>query len=144
MKALPVGILTLAALAAGCAVQPPRPTEEMTRARTLIEQAEQNGAQRYAAADLQEARDRLQASDSAASKGDTRDAQWLATEASLDAQLASARAQSGKAQAAANEVNQGLDTLRGETRVGTSASTAPPPPLPPPPPAPPQTTPPTP
>jgi hypothetical protein len=135
MKALPVGMMALAALAAGCASGPPRPTEEMTRAKTLIEQAEQNGAQRYAAADLQEARDKLQESDQAANKGDTRTAQWLATESSADAQLAGARAASGKANEAAREVNQDLATLRSQTLEGGSSQSAVPPPPPPSPPS---------
>ena len=134
MKAPAFGIMAVAALAAGCA-SPPRPTEEMTRARTLIEQAEQNGAQRYAAADLQEARDKLQQSDQAANKGNTRDAQWLATEAAADAQLASARAGSGKAQEASRQVDQDLATLRNQTAQGP-AIPPPPPDLPPPPPPP--------
>jgi hypothetical protein len=128
MKALPFGMMAVAALAAGCASAPPRPTEEMTRARTLIEQAEQNGAQRYAAADLQEARDKLQQSDQAATKGDTRDAQWLATEASADAQLASARASNGKAQDAAHQVDQDLATLRNQTLQPAAPPPAAPPP----------------
>ena len=135
MKELsPIGIMAVAALTVGCASEPPRPTEEMTRARTLIEQAQQNGAQRYAAADLQEARDKLQQSDQAASKGNTRDAQWLATEASADAQLAAARASSGKADEAARQVNQDLATLRSQTVQGAAAlpsqNAAPPPPAP--------------
>lgn len=139
MKGLaPIGIMAVAALTVGCATEPPRPTEEMTRARTLIEQAEQSGAQRYAAADLQEARDKLQQSDQAASKGDTRDAQWLATEASADAQLAAARASSGKADEASRQVNQDLATLRSQTVQGAAAAPSqnvapsPAPPLPPP------------
>ena len=47
--------MLLCGLAGGCATQGPQPTEEMTRARTLIEQADRSGAQRYAAADLQRA-----------------------------------------------------------------------------------------
>jgi hypothetical protein len=44
-----------AACVGGCATQGPQPTEEMTRARALIEQADKAGAQRYAAADRQRA-----------------------------------------------------------------------------------------
>ena len=144
---VPFVILTVAALTAGCATAP-RPTEESTRARTLIEQAEQNGAQRYAAADLQEARDKLQQSDEAANQGNMRAAQWRATEASADARLASARAASGKAEAAAHQVDQDLATLRSQTlqngdpvpRDALPADEPPPPPpppraLPPPPPS---------
>ena len=44
---------------AGCATQGPQPTEELTKARTLVQEAEKAQAQRYAAPDLQRARDEL-------------------------------------------------------------------------------------
>ena len=51
------GLLGL--LLAACAAEAERPTADMTRASTLIEQAEKAGAQQYAAAELQQARDKL-------------------------------------------------------------------------------------
>ena len=57
-------LLVSAAIVAGCA-STPRPTEELTRARTLIDQAAQDGAQQYATDTLQEARDRASAADAA-------------------------------------------------------------------------------
>lgn len=113
---LAIGLAAL--LAAGCASQPPRPTAQMSRASALIGQAENNGARQYAAADIQEARDKLARADRLSEKGQTREALWLANEASVDAQLASARADNGKAQQAAKQVNQSIEALRKETRRG--------------------------
>jgi hypothetical protein len=118
--------VTLAALVAGCASSP-RPTAELTRAHTLIDQAEQSGAQQYAPADLKSARDKTGAAEAAADKRDTVAAQRLATEAALDAQLATARAEDAKAQRSARELNDSLDTLRSESarKAGAAAPPAP-------------------
>ena len=107
--------VALAALVAGCASGPPPATADLTRAHTSIEQAQQSGAQQYAAADLQAARDKTGEAEAAANKHDTVVAQRLATEAALDAQLATARAQSAKAQASAHELDESLNTLRKES-----------------------------
>jgi hypothetical protein len=71
----PISIITTAAavcgVSSGCATQGPQPTEELTRARTLIEQAEKAQkaeAQRYAAPDLQRARDELSSAEVARSR----------------------------------------------------------------------------
>jgi hypothetical protein len=120
-----IAALAAAAIAAGCASKPPRPTEEMTRAQTLVDQAEQAGAQQYASAELTQARQKLQAADDASDKGKTDAAQRLANEATLDAQLAVAKTNAGKAQTAATEVSQSVETLRREANRGTNTSGTP-------------------
>jgi hypothetical protein len=108
-------IAASAALAiVACAGEVERPTEQMARASTLIEQAEKAGAQRYAAAELQQARDKLAAADQAADKGKADQARWLAEEAAADAELAGARTASGEATRAADEVARGTRTLEQE------------------------------
>src|SRR5262245_17231449 len=82
-------------LAAGCAGAPSRPTPQITRAQTLIEQAEKAGAQQYAPTDLDHARDRLSAANEAAEKGKQAIADQYASEAAADAELATARASAG-------------------------------------------------
>ena len=47
----------------------PQATGEIARARTLIEQAEKAGAQRYAAVELDQARNKLRLADAAAENG---------------------------------------------------------------------------
>jgi hypothetical protein len=106
------GALLLALAGASCAGGPP-PVAELSRAHTLVEQAEQAGAQQFAAADLDSARNKLQQAD----QKDTRPelALSLAQEASLDAEVAVARTREGKAKQAVAEVNASVESLRRET-----------------------------
>jgi hypothetical protein len=108
-------------LAGGCATQGPQPTEEMTRARTLIEQADRSGAQRYAAADLQKAHDELSNADRANADKKYDDARRYAESAAADADVATARAGAGEAQRAAREVAQSNETLRQESARGSTS-----------------------
>jgi hypothetical protein len=122
-----IGVLA----AAGCASQP-RPDAEITRARTLIEQAEKAGAQRYAAVELDQARNKLRLANAAADKGKQEEARARANEASADAELAVARTQSGEAQRAAEEVRRSTETLQRESeRTPVTAPNATMPPAPP-------------
>jgi hypothetical protein len=110
---------------AGCASAPSEPTADMTRARTLIEQAEKSGAQRYAAVELESARDKLQQADAAQRDGDQEIANERAAEAVADAELANARSLSGAARAAAEELQKGNETLRQETERSVPTTTTP-------------------
>jgi len=56
--------VVLTSALASCAAGPP-PSEELTRARALVDQADKGLAGRYAAADLQRAHDELSAADAA-------------------------------------------------------------------------------
>jgi hypothetical protein len=103
------------ALGAGCATEGPIPTEQLTRARTLVEQADKADAQRYAPADLQRAHDELSSADKAANDHKYDEARRYAENAQVDADLASARASSGEAQHAAREVDRSIDSLKQES-----------------------------
>ena len=92
-------ITAVGLIVTACASAPQRPTEDMTRARTLIEQAEKAGAQRYAAVELESARDKLRQADAAAKDGKQEIANARAAEAVADAELANARALSGRSRA---------------------------------------------
>lgn len=118
-------ILAAGALLAGCSSGPPRQTSaDLTRAQTLVEQAQSSGAQQYAAAELQSAQDKVhQASELA--DHDSGRADQLANEAAADARLASARAQNAKAQRDLDNVNRSLRSLREESERNSSG-TAPP------------------
>jgi flagellar motor protein MotB len=63
---IPISALALAATA-GCATEGPPPQAELTRAQTLVDQADKGPAQHYAAADLQRAHEELSAASSAES-----------------------------------------------------------------------------
>jgi hypothetical protein len=115
--------LAAAALAAGCASSGPKPVEQLTQARTLIEQAERNDAQRLAAADLERARGKLQRAEAASADGDQEAALRLAREAALDAELAQARTSAAQAGNSQKELEQSLQALREEAaRTPTNAS----------------------
>ena len=115
----------VALLSAGCGSEPKRPTEQLTRAQTLIEQAEKAGAQRYAAAELDTARNKLQSANKAADDGEQQQAIQLAEEAALDAELAAARASSGEAKKAAEEVGRSTEQLREEAGPKPAAEPVP-------------------
>jgi hypothetical protein len=120
MRLIPVvGLLCIG----GCATQGPQPTDEMTRAKALIEQADKSGAQRYAAADLQRAHDQFSNAERANGEKKYNDARRYAESAAADADVASARASAGDAQAAAHEVVQGNETLRQEADRGSASAT---------------------
>jgi hypothetical protein len=123
----PVSVGLTLAVVAGCASGPPPQTvADVARANTLVAAAEQGGAQQYAAADLQAARDEAQQADRLANSDPTR-ADEFANEAAADARLASARVQNAQARHGLDQLHQTLDTLRSEEQRNTNApSTAPP------------------
>jgi hypothetical protein len=112
-------------LCAGCASQADRPTAEISRARTLIEQAERGGAQQYAAVELDQARNKLRLADAAAEEGRNDEARARANEAAADAALAAARARSSEAKKAAQEVGRSTDTLESEAIRNEGITTSP-------------------
>ena len=116
--------LVSAGLGFGCATEGPVPTQQLTTARTLAEQADKANAQRYAPADLQRAHDALSSAEKAANDHKYDDARRYAENAQVDADLASARASSGEAMAAANEVSRTIASLREESVRHTNDSSA--------------------
>lgn len=105
----------------GCASQP-KPTAQLVRATTLVSEAQRGDAQRYAAADLQRARDELSDARHAESEHKYPAARRLADRAAADAGLASARAASHKARQSADEVRRSLNTLRQQLQQSTAPS----------------------
>lgn len=109
---LAVGALFLAA----CASMPP-PTEEVTKAEAAVTQAEGAGARDFAPLELRTAQEKLDRA-KAAMKEDDEDnyatARRLAEEAEADAKLAATKARTAKAQKAATELQEGINTLRQE------------------------------
>ncbi|MCB1675843.1 MAG: DUF4398 domain-containing protein [Halioglobus sp.] len=113
--AVGLSALLAASLLSGCATSTEKPTRSLTRAESFIEVAADQGAQQYAAAALERARDKLQQANRAADKGENEVAMRLATEAELDAQLATAQTNRLQAEQSLREVQESLDTLRRET-----------------------------
>lgn len=114
----------VAALLGACASSPPRPTEAIARAESSYEQADQAGGRRYDPANLDLARDKLAQAKAAADKGRMKEADRLAEQAEVDAELAAARARSATAQTAAQELRASLSTLRDETQRQPAAGAA--------------------
>lgn len=111
---IPAFALPLICFAASCAGPPERPVVELTRAKTLVDQAEKSGAPRFAAAELERARNKVAAAESAASNGEQETARRLATEAALDAEYAAALASAGEAKQAEQEIRKSVESLRDE------------------------------
>jgi Domain of unknown function (DUF4398) len=123
---VPISAIALACTA-GCASEGPPASKEITRAQTLVDQADKGPAQHYAAADLQRAHSELTAADSAESAHHYDVARSYAEDAAVDADLAAARGQQGEAQKAAKEVNSGNAQLRTEAdRAADAPNVAPP------------------
>lgn len=94
--------------------------ERVAQSETSVQQAQQTlGKSEQGAVELQQARDRLNAAKGALAKGQGNEAERLAAQAHLYAELAMARAQSADARKAANEVLASLDMLRQETERNT-------------------------
>jgi hypothetical protein len=111
---------------AGCATEGPKPNDELTKAHTVVEQADKGGtAQRYAAADLQRAHDELTDADRLSGQGKYDEARGYAQRAEVDADVALARGNAMEQQKAAADVTQGNNTLQEEIQRGNSNNTAP-------------------
>jgi hypothetical protein len=108
-----------------CATEGPPPSDELSRARAVVEQADKAGAQRYAAADLQRAHDELSNAEKSNAERKFDEARRYAESAEADADVAAARASDGDAQRAAREVAQANETLRREADRGALATPAP-------------------
>jgi Domain of unknown function (DUF4398) len=107
--------VALCASVASCETSPPRDTtDELARAHALIHQAEESGASQYAGADLERARDELQHAEDSSHGGEPVTVQRLASEAAVDAQLASARTSSAKAQHDLGVLQASLEKMRSD------------------------------
>ena len=104
--------------AAGCATEGDsvKPTAELTKAHTVVEQADKGGnAQRYAAADLQRAHDELSDADRADGQRKYAEARTFAQRAEVDADVAVARGNAAEQQKAAEDVQKANSTLQQES-----------------------------
>jgi Domain of unknown function (DUF4398) len=110
-----ISAVALAAALTACATEPERPSAEMARAQTLIQEADKGNTQQYAAAELQQAHDKLNEAERASKDGRNAEAERLAMQATLDAEYATAKARNGEAQKAAEELDRSLESLRQES-----------------------------
>lgn len=117
-------MVTAATILPACASQHPRPVAALARASTLIELASKSGAQQFAGADVQRARDKLRFANEAADHEKQERALRFAQQAAADAEVAIARAQSAKAQQSAREIRDSVRALRMETSQSTASETS--------------------
>lgn len=113
---LGAGMAVLMLLSAGCAVTPPAPTTSLSAARQAITNAERSDAQHYAAAELNDARQRLQRAESAVRSENMIEAERLADESKIAAELASAVTETSKALESNQELSRGVQALVDEMR----------------------------
>lgn len=106
------------ALITACASTPP-PTEELQAAESAISQAEQARVQDYSAMELSEARQDLADAQAAVANENMVAAARLAELAKVNADLATAKAQAGRATAATQDVQKGMDVLKSEMQRNT-------------------------
>jgi len=94
--------------------------ERVAQSETSIQQAQQTvGKSEHGAVELQQAREKLSAAQSALAKDQQQEAERAAAQAHLYAELAVAKSQSADARKGANEVLASLDMLRQETEHTT-------------------------
>lgn len=98
---------------AACSSVPP-PTEQMAVGKSAIDSAQTAGAPEFAAGELAQARTKYEQAEAAMKREDFMQARRLAEAASVDAQLAQARASSAREQAAAAQIDQSIRALRSE------------------------------
>jgi septal ring factor EnvC (AmiA/AmiB activator) len=113
VRARPVAAMLVPLILAACA-SAPEPVRDIARAEAGIDQAEQSGARQYGPVELDAARDKLASARAAIAEDEMVLAENYAQEATLAADLAAAKARTGKAQAAVKELEDSIAVLRQE------------------------------
>jgi hypothetical protein len=115
------GLVATLALLAACASAPPAPQSALDAARVAISNAEKSDANRHAGAELGEARQKLALADGAVPQESMIEAERLAQQARVQAELASARTAAAKAALVNAELARGAKALNEEMqRAGDS------------------------
>ncbi|MFC3457018.1 MULTISPECIES: DUF4398 domain-containing protein [Massilia] len=115
------GALCAALLAlAGCASQKAPATADVAVSRNAVQNAVQAGAAELAPAEITAARAKMMRANEALAARDYRLARELAMQAQADAQLAQSKANSAKATAASDALNEDLRVLRQEVERANS------------------------
>jgi len=111
------GVIGAALVLGACASTPNlAPTSSLDAARTAISNAEKNDAGQYAGAELDSARQKLLSADRAVRDENMVRADRLAQEARVEAELASARTESKKAEEINRELSKSADALADEIK----------------------------
>lgn len=111
-----VGLCLAAVITGACATAPQPPTAALNAARDSIASAEESGARQHAGAELDEAQQKLVLAERSVSDAQMVDAERLAQESKITAQLAAARTESAKAAEINREMRRSADALAEEMR----------------------------
>ncbi len=110
------GLAAITLLFAACATVPEAPHAALAEAKVAINTAEKDNAAHYASADLTEARHRLALADRAVASEHMLEADRLAHQSRIAAELASARTEAAKAEEVNDELIEGANALDEEMR----------------------------
>lgn len=105
------GLAGITLFLAACATVPEAPHAALAEARVAISTAEKDNAGHYASPDLTEARQRLAQANSAVASQHMLEADRLAHQSRIAAELASARTEAAKAAEVNDELLKGADAL---------------------------------
>ena len=108
-------VLTLGMLA-GCAATPEPPTALLKAASDTIDDAERANARQYAGSELDQAQDKLRRAKVAVESGDMLEAEHLAQQARVTAELAMARTDAARASEINRQLRQDADALEEEMK----------------------------
>jgi hypothetical protein len=106
-----------------CASAPTPPDRALQAAESAITNAERARVAEYASTELREARQKLAAAQAAVRNEDMVKAGYLAEEAQVHADLATARAEELKAKAVNDEMQKSIDTLKQEMQRTSGGQT---------------------
>jgi outer membrane murein-binding lipoprotein Lpp len=121
-SATTVAALAGALVLAGCASPQKAPaTADVAVSRNAVENAVSAGAAELAPAEITAARDKMMRANQALAAKDYKVARELAIQAQADAKLAQSKANSAKATAASNALNEDLRVLREEVERANSS-----------------------
>lgn len=105
------GLAGITLFLAACATVPEAPLAALAEARVAINTAEKDNAAHYASPDLTEARQRLAQADRAVASENMIEADRLAHQSRIAAELASARTEAAKAEEVNDELRKSADAL---------------------------------
>ncbi len=105
---------TASLLLGACASTPQPPTQALQAAESAIANAERARVADYASAELTQAREKLASARAATRNEQMVQAEYLAVESRVHADLAFAQAEEIKAKAVNDEMQRSIDTLRSE------------------------------
>ncbi len=106
------GIIGVAVVVGGCASSVERPDEQLQSAESAIQQAVSSDARKFEPVLLNQAQNRVADAEELIEAEKYMEATRLLEKASVDAQLAGARADTAKAEQAVEEINSNIESLR--------------------------------